>query len=190
MSRPCCIQAATATGIETGKAERQHCRPEGGKLDRMADADGAETSPRHPTGTRRKPPRPAINPPGLSQPRSRVTTQRQLFADGGDIRSAWARRLRDLFELHISDLGGNDAASEAERSIARRAAVITVELERMEASFAVRDATPDQIELYHRTASSLRRLLESLGLKRRPRDVTEPTTYIAIEYENTENKRS
>ena len=55
--------------------------------------------------------------------RSRATNGKTLFADGGDMRSPWTRRMRDIFGLHLSDLGGADAASEGERSIARRAAV-------------------------------------------------------------------
>jgi hypothetical protein len=90
-----------------------------------------------------------------------------------DGRSTWVRRLRDLIGLHLSDLGGDDAVSEAERSIVRRAATLTVELERLEADFAVAgEAQPDQLDLYQRTANSLRRLLESVGIERRPRDVT------------------
>jgi hypothetical protein len=112
--------------------------------------------------------------------RSRVTNGKTLFADGGDMRTPWARRLRDLWEAHVADLGGIDATSEAERSIARRAAVLTVELERMEAAFAVSDSTPEQLTLYQMAANSLRRMLESLGLKRRPRDVTlDLQSYIA-----------
>ena len=80
--------------------------------------------------------------------------------------------MRDVLEMHISDLGGTDAASAAEFSIARRAAVLTVELEKMEGAFAVSDATPEQLTLYQMTANSLRRMLESLGLNRRARDVT------------------
>jgi NAD/NADP transhydrogenase alpha subunit len=92
---------------------------------------------------------------------------------GVDGRNTWARRLRDLISLHLSDLGGDDAVSEAERSIVRRVATLTVELERMEAGFATAgEAEPEQIDLYQRTANSLRRLLESVGLKRVPRDVT------------------
>lgn len=92
---------------------------------------------------------------------------------GVDGRSTWVRRLRDLIALHLSDLGGEDAVSEAERSIVRRVATLTVELERMESVFAVAgEARPDQIDLYQRTANSLRRLLESVGLERRQRTVS------------------
>ncbi|WP_245524474.1 hypothetical protein [Methylobacterium nonmethylotrophicum] len=90
-----------------------------------------------------------------------------------DGRSLWARRMRDLIALHIADLGGEGAVSEAEKSIVRRVATLTVELERMEVAFATAgEASADALDLYQRTAGNLRRLLEAIGLRRRPRDVT------------------
>ena len=63
--------------------------------------------------------------------------------------------------------------SAAERSIIRRASVLTVELERMEAKFATAgEASERDLDLYQRTAGNLRRLLEAIGLQRRSRDVT------------------
>lgn len=83
------------------------------------------------------------------------------------------RRCRDLIESHVDDLGGAEAISEAERSIVRRAAVMTVELERLEASFAESgEADAATLDLYSRTAGNLRRLLEAVGLERRQRDLT------------------
>jgi hypothetical protein len=112
--------------------------------------------------------------------RSKVTNGRSLFAAGGDNRSPWARRMRDVFETHLIDLGGLEAASEAEKSILRRAAVMTTELERHEARFAVEPATLDDLDAYGRGASTVRRLLESVGLQRRARDVTpDLRTYLA-----------
>lgn len=110
----------------------------------------------------------ATKPPA----RSRVTNGSALLS-GVDGRSTWARRLRDLIELHVGDLGGEAAVSAAERSIVRRAATLTVELERLEARFAVAgEASKDDLDLYSRVAANLRRLLEAIGLERRPRDVT------------------
>lgn len=107
-----------------------------------------------------------------SKGRSRISNGSAVLP-GVDGRGTWARRLRDLIGLHLSDLGGDDAVSEAEGSIIRRAAALTVELERMEVVFAVAgEASREQIDLYQRTANSLRRLLEAVGLQRRPRDVT------------------
>lgn len=104
--------------------------------------------------------------------RSRVTNGKTLFADGGDMRGPWARRLRDVLDRHLSDLGGLDMASEAEKSIIRRAAVLTVELERLEARFSLGEACAEDLDLYQRTAGNLRRLLEAVGLERRAREVT------------------
>jgi hypothetical protein len=92
---------------------------------------------------------------------------------GVDGRSVWARRLRDLIDIHIEDLGGSDAVTAAERSIVRRASTLTVELERMEARFALAgEASAEELDLYSRTAGNLRRLLESVGLQRRAKDIT------------------
>lgn len=82
------------------------------------------------------------------------------------------RRCRDLIELHTSDLGGTEAISEAERSIIRRASVITTELEQLERRFALAgQAAAQDLDLYQRTAGNLRRLLEAVGLQRRARPV-------------------
>lgn len=104
--------------------------------------------------------------------RSRVTNGRVLLA-GVDGRSLWARRFRDLLNLHIADLGGEDAITEAERAILRRAAALMTELERMEVEFAnAEGADADSLDLYSRTAGNLRRLLEAVGLQRRPKNIT------------------
>jgi hypothetical protein len=103
---------------------------------------------------------------------SAVTNGKRLF-DGVDGRNPWVRRARDLIRGHTQDLGGPDNASAAERSIVRRAAVITTELEQLEARFALAGiANPDDLALYFQGANNLRRLLGSIGLRRRARDVT------------------
>jgi hypothetical protein len=123
----------------------------------------------------------AVRPANVRQrdrQRSRITNGSALLP-GLDGRSAWIRRCKDVIEAHLSDLGGEDNTSAAERSIIRRASVMTVELERMEAVFAVAgEAKPEQLDLYQRTAANLRRLLESIGLQRRTKDVTpDPLEY-------------
>ena len=87
------------------------------------------------------------------------------------------RRLRDLITDHANDLGGPDALSTAELAQVRRAAMLTLQTELMETRWAENngEASAKQIETYQRTANTLRRLLESLGLQRRPRDVTPST---------------
>ena len=64
--------------------------------------------------------------------RSRITNGSALLP-GIDGRSAWVRRTKDIISSHVSDLGGVDNTSAAERSLIRRASVMTVELERLEA---------------------------------------------------------
>jgi hypothetical protein len=107
--------------------------------------------------------------------RSRVTNGSVLIP-GVDGRSPWIRRCKDIIASHISDLGGIDNCSTAEYSIVRRAAVLTTELEQLEARFATAgQADAGDLETYQRCANSLRRLLEAVGLQRRARDVTTPT---------------
>jgi hypothetical protein len=109
----------------------------------------------------------------LKANRSRVTNGTALLPGNVDHRSAWARRLRDVIVAHVSDMGGPDSTSTAERSIIRRAATLTVELERMESIFsAAGEASADAIDLYSRLAGNHRRLLEAVGLQRRSRDIT------------------
>jgi hypothetical protein len=118
--------------------------------------------------------------PAKSTTRTRVTNGSEVLPNV-DGRTLWVRRLRDLIESHLDDLGGADVVSEAERSIVRRAATLTVELERMESKFATAgQAEPADLDLYQRTAGNLRRLLEAVGLDRRARNVTPSlTAYIA-----------
>jgi hypothetical protein len=121
--------------------------------------------------------------------RSRVSNGSILIA-GVDQRSPWVRRCKDILREHISDLGGIDNCSAAERSIIRRAAVLTTELEQLEARFATAgQADAGDLETYQRCANSLRRLLEAVGLQRRAKDVTTPTLdEIAREIEDEKQK--
>jgi hypothetical protein len=108
--------------------------------------------------------------------RSRITNGTRLlpFVDG---RSIWARRLRDLINLHVNDYGGSDNISEAERSLIRRAAALTTELELMEVRFAAQGgADADQLTVYGRAANTFRRLLQAIGLDRRAKQVKPVTT--------------
>jgi hypothetical protein len=86
---------------------------------------------------------------------------------------------------HLADLGGIDKCSAAERIIIRRASVLTVELERMEAVFATAgEASAEDLDTYSRVSANLRRLLESVGLQRRQRDVTPDPLQFARSYQN------
>ena len=94
------------------------------------------------------------------------------------------RRCKDVIAAHLSDLGGLDNCSAAEHSIVRRAAVLTTELEVLEVRFAkAGEASSLDLETYQRCANSLRRLLEAIGLQRRPRDVSLTLDQIQAEHD-------
>jgi hypothetical protein len=117
----------------------------------------------------------------LRSSRSRITNG-ALFADG---RSSWARRARDLINEFVNEqLAGIDNCSPAERAIVRRIATLITELERLESKFAAKDeATPAQLLLYGRTANTLRRLLESIGLQRRSRNLNPKLDDLLLEHQ-------
>jgi hypothetical protein len=98
----------------------------------------------------------------------------KVFADAiADGRSVWAKRFHHSLATHVNDLGGETNISAGEYSICRTIATIRTELELMETKFAVANgAYPSDLELYIRCAGGLRRLLETIGLQRRSRDVT------------------
>jgi hypothetical protein len=132
-----------------------------------ADVPGSGAKTRYPTGFR-------------SCPATRKSRLRTKIANGTavlpdvDGRSLWVRRFREIVDAHVSDLGGADALSAAQTSIVRRVATLTVQIEAIEAGFAEgdREATMPQLDLYQRMSNTLRRLLESIGLERKQRDVT------------------
>lgn len=112
--------------------------------------------------------------------RSAVTNGKRLFVDRLDGRGPWARRLRDIIALHVTDQGGPDAISEAKCSLIRRAGALTVELERIEAKFATSTAGENDFGAYVTGTNSLRRVLEAIGLDRVARDVTpDLRTYVS-----------
>lgn len=105
--------------------------------------------------------------------RSNVTNGTRLLHSPVNENSAWVRRCKDLINLHIADLGGEANVSAAEHALVRRAAVLITELEKLEIKFATREdgASVHDLDRYARGASTLRRLFQVIGLKRRSRDV-------------------
>jgi hypothetical protein len=104
--------------------------------------------------------------------RSQVTNGKRMFVDGNG-RSPWARRWRDLCELHAWDLCGGDlnSLSEAKRSLIKRAATIEIELEALEGKLS--EGKEADLGTYAMAAGHLKRILETLGIERVPRDVTD-----------------
>lgn len=101
--------------------------------------------------------------------KSRVTNGSALLV-GVDGRSPWVRRAKDIIREHLGDIPD---ASVAERSLVRRAAVLTVQLEAAERRFALAngEASIEALDAYQRGANTLRRLLGAIGLERRARTV-------------------
>jgi hypothetical protein len=110
----------------------------------------------------------------LRNVRSAITNGSALFLGDVDERGPWCRRLRDLIADQTSDLGGADAISSAELALIRRSAMLQLQLEMMEARWAEHDgeASPKALDAYQRESGALRRILATLGLGRRPRDIT------------------
>src|SRR5262245_39276817 len=103
---------------------------------------------------------------------SKVTNGRKYFLPvmpGVDGRSPIARRVRDIFQDLTSDLGGIDLLSTAQLQLCRRCALLSVTCETIEAEYVAGERV--DTEAFGKASERLRRLLQTLGLKRVPRDV-------------------
>jgi hypothetical protein len=69
----------------------------------------------------------------------------------------------------VSDLGGPDQLSEAQRQLVRRCATIAIACEKMEGRAALGDEI--DLNMYGRLTDRLGRALQRLGLKRQAKDV-------------------
>jgi hypothetical protein len=88
--------------------------------------------------------------------KSRISNGSALLP-GVDGRSPWVRRAKDLIAAYSTDTPDPSAA---EHSLIRRASALTVELERLEETFAKAGAADTgDLETYQRCANTLRRLL-------------------------------
>ncbi len=114
-------------------------------------------------------------PPVPSRQRSRVLNTPGTLPT--DARGAWSRLFRDLCDVLAQHVGGADRMSEPERMTIRRAAALECELVHLEGKFAEARAeghAPDaaDVDLYSRITNTQRRVLDSLGMQSRPRDIT------------------
>ncbi len=102
---------------------------------------------------------------GKSTGKSRLLTLGSL-----DGRTMAARRARELIDAIERDLGGADRLSEGARQLVQRAAVLGAFIESCEAKWLGGEAVP--LGDYLAAINSQRRVLATIGLERRARDVT------------------
>ena len=112
---------------------------------------------------------------------SAVTNGTRLFTLADlDGRSTVARRIKDLIAQISADRGGKDDVSTAELQLIRRAASLCVMAESIEADMA--RELPFDINAYGMITDRLRRVLESVGIERRPRQVNSDGSTALADY--------
>jgi hypothetical protein len=138
--------------------------PDESDLRRRLDglAAGRATMAQHPDISRRR-------------GRTRVANHAGLLP-GVSGASIWAKRFKELQIQLSQDKGGVENISASEQHILRRASAIIVECEFRESAMCVARAeggtpTNEDLDIYQRLANSMRRLLESVGLERRAKQV-------------------
>jgi hypothetical protein len=97
---------------------------------------------------------------------------RLLTLDSLDGRTAAAQAARQLIATLSADLGGEDHISEAQRQLVQRAAVCGAMLADYEARWIAGE--PIALHEYLAAINVQRRVLATLGLERRARDVSLP----------------
>jgi hypothetical protein len=101
-----------------------------------------------------------------------------LTFDQLDGRTMAAKNARALIDNIESDLGGADRLTAAEREIVQRAALASALCQHMETLWLMGKGI--DVASYATLVNTQRRLLATMGLARRPRDVTpELSAYIA-----------
>jgi hypothetical protein len=119
----------------------------------------------------------AAAPPPKSAGKTRLLTLSHL-----DGRTMAARRARELIEAIESDLGGGDRLSEGARQLVQRAACLGAFIESCEARWLGGEAV--DLGDYLAAINSQRRVLATIGLERRAREVTPSVTdYLAADEE-------
>ena len=93
---------------------------------------------------------------------------RLLTFDHLDGRTLAMRKVRQVEAEIASDLGGPEGLSEAQRALARRAAVLSTVLEDAEARWAIGQSF--DLPAYLAAVNALRRVFATLGLERRMRE--------------------
>ena len=102
---------------------------------------------------------------------------RFLTLDNLDKRTSAYRRAQSLISEMTADLGGDSEITCAQRLLIGRAAICAVMTEDQEARFL--SGAPVAPEVHATLSNSLKRLLETIGISRVPRDVSPSLSQIA-----------
>lgn len=115
-----------------------------------------------------------------TEPRKRIEVPHRAFRTAVGNGSRWlenidgrttvARRYGELAAAISSDLGGSDQLSEALFQLIRSAAGLIVLRENLDAKAV--NGEPIDVATYCKISNSLRRVLDTIGLRRVPRDIT------------------
>jgi hypothetical protein len=89
---------------------------------------------------------------------------------GVDGRSATARRFKDLIENFARDLGGIESLTEAEHSLVRQAAGLTIEAERLQTQIVKGELT--DTDRLIRLTNTARRILQGIRKREKPKQPT------------------
>jgi hypothetical protein len=101
--------------------------------------------------------------------RSKVTNGKQLLP-GLDMRSAMARRFKDITSAIYIDQGGEDRCSESRKQLIRRFAAAAVIAEQMESRLA--NGHQINITEHAQLSSTLVRIAQRIGINRHAKDIT------------------
>jgi hypothetical protein len=115
-----------------------------------------------------------------SRVRSMISNGSCLLSPEIDQRGPLVRRLKDLINDHVSDLGGMDNISSSERALVHRASMMVLLTEAIETKFILGNLKIKPYELadYVKTVGALRRVLATLGLQRRAKSIPSLKDYI------------
>jgi hypothetical protein len=116
-----------------------------------------------------------------------TTPARLLTLDDLDRRSTACRYALALKDGFVSDLGGFDNTTVAQRELAQRASILGAMLEDTEVKWLRGD--PIQLGEYCTLVYAQRRVLSDIGLERRQRDVTPALSqYLAVKVDKKEDE--
>jgi hypothetical protein len=101
--------------------------------------------------------------------RSRITNGKELLP-GLDMRSAMARRFKDITRAIFVDQGGEDRCSESRKQLIRRFAAAALIAEQMESRLA--NGGEIDISEHAQLSSTLVRIAQRIGINRRAKDIT------------------